>query len=60
MAKSQPHRSNCFELYDTCKHIDYIPAWDREKTESEIADLYMEKSVPERETQPFLYPVPPT
>ena len=33
------------------KHIDYIPAWDKEKTESEIADLCMGKSVPERETQ---------
>ncbi|WDN89364.1 hypothetical protein BuS5_02332 [Desulfosarcina sp. BuS5] len=33
------------------KHIDYIPAWDQQKTESEIADLRMEKFVPERETQ---------
>ncbi len=35
----------------TGKHIDYIPDWDHEKTESDIADLCMEKFVPERETQ---------
>lgn len=35
----------------TGKHINYIPSWDQKKTESEIADLCMEKSVLERETQ---------
>ncbi len=35
----------------TGKYIDYVPAWDQAKTESEIADLCMGKFVLERETQ---------